>query len=280
MDTTSERLDEVLDALALSLAGAMPRPQDRPGVVRAGAAIRLRVLGLVPEALPERAVPLDIIATRNLVVTVHDDPVSGLDTPEREAAGDSRFGELDAAGFVGMLLDGVVGAYFLAVDAIERRVDALDERALVARERDAILPDLVALRRRIAILRRALAPQREAFAALVRPDFELQREVGSPWPGLADRFERAIDAVENARELLLGSFDIHMSRTAQRTNDVVQALTVISAILLPISVVAGIMGMNFPMPFFDVQENFWIVLASMAVLAGAILVLARLRHWI
>ena len=61
---------------------------------------------------------------------------------------------------------------------------------------------------------------------------------------LHDRLERAIEAAENARELLVDSFTIHTTKVAQRTNDVMKALTVISIILLPISTLAGIMGMN------------------------------------
>ena len=57
-------------------------------------------------------------------------------------------------------------------------------------------------------------------------------------------------------------------------------LTVISGILLPSVVVAGVMGMNFPVPFFDEPRNFLVVLATMGGLAVAILIAARLRHWI
>ena len=90
----------------------------------------------------------------------------------------------------------------------------------------------------------------------------------------------AIDAVENVRENLFGSFDIYLGRSAQRTNDVMKVLTLVSAILLPAAVLAGIMGMNFKLEFFDNAENFAIVLASMAVLAIGILMVARWRRWI
>ena len=106
------------------------------------------------------------------------------------------------------------------------------------------------------MLRRALAPQREVFAALLRPveDPEVS-PIGWPWPGLPDRLERALDATENAREQLLGSFDLVMTRVGQRTNDVMRVLTVISAVLLPSVVIAGVMGMNFQIPFFRTRAT-------------------------
>jgi magnesium transporter len=89
-----------------------------------------------------------------------------------------------------------------------------------------------------------------------------------------------IDALENVREQLVGSFDIYLGRTAQRTNEVMKILTVLSAVLLPSVVLAGVMGMNFKLDFFEQTSNFWVVIGAMVAMAIAILALARLRRWI
>ena len=109
------------------------------------------------------------------------------------------------------------------------------------------------MRRRIGLIRRTLAPHRVAFAALARPDMALHEELGEPWPGLTDRLDRALDAVENLRDLLLGTFEIYMGRTAQDANDTMKVLTLLSAVLLPGVVLAGVMGMNFKLSFFDAR---------------------------
>ena len=114
-------------------------------------------------------------------------------------------------------------------------VESVDTRALASDDADAIVQRLVSLRREIATLRRALNPQREVFAALVRPDLALQSDAGTPWAAVADRFHTAIESVDNARELLVGTFDIVMAHTGQRTNDVmrVRALAVVGACPTP-----------------------------------------------
>jgi Mg2+ and Co2+ transporter CorA len=86
--------------------------------------------------------------------------------------------------------------------------------------------------------------------------------------------------VEKTRELLVGSFDIYLGRAAQRSNDVMKTLTLVSAIALPGIVLAGIMGMNFKLPFFEDAGNFWLVIGAMLTFAAAILALARWRRWI
>ena len=88
-------------------------------------------------------------------------------------------------------------------------------------------------------------------------------------------------SVENSRDLLLGSFEVFMTRTAQRTNDTMKVLALATVLLLPGSLIAGLLGMNVIVPLDkDNPESFWLVLVSIAVLAGVVLLVARLRRWI
>ncbi|HET9520326.1 MAG TPA: CorA family divalent cation transporter, partial [Candidatus Limnocylindrales bacterium] len=63
-------------------------------------------------------------------------------------------------------------------------------------------------------------------------------------------------------------------------NEVMKILTLLSAVFLPAVVLAGVMGMNFQLGFFDVADNFWIVVVAMAGFALAILLAARWRGWL
>ncbi len=71
-----------------------------------------------------------------------------------------------------------------------------------------------------------------------------------------------------------------MTRTGQRTNDIMRVLTVVSSVLLPAVVVGGVTGMNFHPTFFDEPSYFFIVVAGMVVLAVATLLFARRRGWL
>jgi Mg2+ and Co2+ transporter CorA len=59
-----------------------------------------------------------------------------------------------------------------------------------------------------------------------------------------------------------------------------KVLTLLSAVLLPAIVLAGIMGMNFKLPFFDDPNNFWFVVAAMVAFAATIAAVARWRGWL
>jgi magnesium transporter len=182
--------------------------------------------------------------------------------------------------FAAGILDSILTAYFRQIESIEREIDRLDDIAVRRRADGSFLTAVLVIRRRIALLRRALAPNREALVPLERPDFGLRSDLGVLWPGLVQRLERAIDGVENARELLVGSFDLYLGQASQRTNDVMKTLTIISAVALPAIVLAGVMGMNFKPAFFDEPANFFVVVGAMVALSILILAVARWRAWI
>jgi Mg2+ and Co2+ transporters len=228
---------------------------------------------------PERQ-EIDLVAGRNWVVTVHTGPVSALERIDELTDGETRFGALDAAGFLAVIVDEVLAGYLALAEAIEQEIDRLDERALRTKPRDDVLVRIVGLRRRIGTIRRTLTPHRLAFAALARPEMELHEELGQSWPGLNDRLERAVDAIENLRDLLLGTYDIHMGRAAQDANETMKRLTLLSAVLLPSVVVAGVMGMNFSLEFFKDTTNFWLVIGLMGVFGVTLLGVARWRGWL
>jgi magnesium transporter len=223
---------------------------------------------------------LDVLVGRNLVVTVHDGPLDAIEDFQEQLKDESGLGQLDAGAFMTGLVDAVLLTYFREIDRIERAIEALDQVALQLRGGGDFLSAVVALRHRIAIVRRALTPNRDALSPIVRPDFEVHEDLVRAWPGTIDRLERAIDGVDKTRDLLVGSFDIYLGRSAQRSNDVMKTLTLISAVALPAIVLAGVMGMNFKLPFFDQPANFWLVIASMVTLAVAILGVSRWRGWI
>ena len=244
---------------------------------------QVRVAAITSGARRERALALDIVAAPNIVLTVHPAEIPFLADIDERLMRDTALGEIDSTSFVAVVLDGLVTSYLATADELEADVYRLDQEALRPTTRRDLLADLVQLRHRIAEVRRELTNHREVFAALARADFEkVNGQAGSSHlRAVAERFERAIDAVERTREALVGTFDIHATRTSQRTNEIVKVLTIVSVMLLPTTVIAGIMGMNIKAPYsIDDPTIFWIVVIVIATIAIGTLAVLRQRHWI
>ena len=113
---------------------------------------------------------IDLVAARNIVLTVHDGPVDALRRFDDSLDGETRLGLLDAAGLLSSFVDEVVTGYYQVVEHIERQIDELDQLALSGKARDEVLTQIVALRHRIGFVRRTLAPHRDAIATFARPE--------------------------------------------------------------------------------------------------------------
>lgn len=279
-------LDVVADALKLDDRDIrrIEADTDRPRLVQSVERLHLTVEALEPESddhdarLHRREV--DLLAAPNLVVSVHHGPVAAIDRFADSLHEETSLGALDAGELLSTIVDEVITGYYRLVESVEQRIDRLDQAALVAGPDTDILAEIVAVRRRISDIRRTLAPHRTALAALARPEMRTEEAVGRPWPGLVDRLEVALASIEALRDHLLGTYDIHMGRVAQRANDVMKALTVLSAVLLPAVVLAGLMGMNFQHPFYDDDGNLYVVVAAMGVFSVLLVLFSRWRRWI
>lgn len=293
IDVSGDLGDEEAAALAerFSLDGGTRRellqPAEQPRLALHGEYVHLRLAVEPDPAHPEDAPWLDIVAAPNVVISRHHTPIRFLAGMDERIKSDTTVGLLDSGTFAAGMLDAAVTTYFRAVDAMEDEVDRLDARSLRGPSGNELLDELVRLRRRIARLRRLLTEHRELFAGLAAADFAHEADsddtmdTAALFQAVAGRFESAIGAVEDSREVLLGSFDVFMTRTAQRTNEIMKVLALATVLLLPGSLIAGLLGMNVDVPLAkDDPRIFWAVVAVVLALALAILGVAWRRRWL
>ena len=265
-------LDEtVLEALAADLW--------LPDASVVDGAHQLTLLWLDDEGIDE-PVPIQVVAGDGWVITRHGRPLDRLDRQREKITDQREIGSLRPLQFVAAILDWHLDGFFKVAEHLERAVERLDEEAL-GTDRD-LLGRLVAMRQRIARARRIASLHTDVYAEIARPDFlpHLEDVDNLLLSRAMERLERAIAAIANGREMLIGTFDVHMTRTAQRTNDIVRVLTWTSVILLPAVVVAGIMGMNFKVGIFEQTQLFWVVIGFMVATAVVTLLVARWRGWL
>ena len=175
-------------------------------------------------------------------------------------------------------------SYFRAFEDVETELEELDSKIMsgIPKNVSDELTRLVELRRTIGTLRRALAPHREVIVALAHPELDLLSTETSAerFATIEGRVTQAVEAAREAKESTRGSFDLLVARIGQRTNDIMKLLTLVTVTLLPASVLAGVMGMNFKLGFFDLTWMFWAVIAAMLGIAVLVLSTARKQSWI
>jgi Mg2+ and Co2+ transporter CorA len=227
-------------------------------------------------------VAVECVVGENWVITAHDRPIAVLEAFAERVSGSGDTGVLDGPAFLATLLEWVLGAYSAAFERIEERLEEFDVNAMRGEGKDEDIEQLVTMRREVGILRRALAAHRSALVALTHPELEAlgNNASGERFQSLLQRFESTVQEARDAREAIVGSFDVLIARTGHRTNHVMKVLTLTSVILLPGALLAGVMGMNFDVGLFDTSWLFYVVVALIIAVAPITLLLARGRSWI
>ncbi len=254
-----------------------------PEVRTCGDAFLVRVVASRHDGgLVFNGIVLTIIAGRNYVVSVHAESIPFIEELRQREVGSSDLGVLSADSFVASLLDWHLGTYFDAVSDFEAADERL-ETAILDDTDHHCLQTLRGLRKAASRLRRMLSAHRTVFSALARPDFRpsAERESNEHFLTLDTHFQRALDAVEGTREIVIGSFELFSNQTALRTNDVVRVLTFVTVLIGVLAVVAGALGMNFEAPIFKTgMTGLTVAIAGMLAVAAIGVVLAKWRDWI
>jgi magnesium transporter len=90
-----------------------------------------------------------------------------------------------------------------------------------------------------------------------------------------------MDLVETYRDLLTGGLDIYLTQMANRTNDIVKALTILATIMLPLTLVTGYFGMNFEwMPLLKDPRGVWLTTAVMLIIVATMLGFFKRKKWL
>jgi magnesium transporter len=238
----------------------------------------------VPDSERTELRRVDCVVGERWVLTVHDGSVAALDEFRERAMGSGATGRLDGPSFLATLLEWGLGEYARAFEDVEAKLEELDVRAL---EGDLADPEqelrrLVGLRRDVGELRRHLAGHREPLVALTHPELDAlsSEQSARRFRALVDRLDVTLQAARDAREAIVGSFDVLMARTEHRTNEILKILTLASVLFLPGSLIAAILGMNFKVPLFEHTGLFWVVVALVAGIIVVTTGLARLRRWV
>jgi len=282
-----EAIDTVWQALGLSAESRPARPlASYPGLWKYRDHFAARVVSVsVGEDLAFNGTVLTLIGGDNIVVTHHEEEIDFLaELKEREDDALADIGCLGEASFVATLLDWHLSTYFAAGAAFEIEIERLETHVLSDKPPGrSALPQLRLLRKAASRLRRMLAPHRAVFDGLSRPDFvpEGEEQVFRHLRDLDERYERAMDVVENARELVVGSFQLFSTQTDLQTNERMKLLTFVTVVTGLLAVVAGALGMNFEANFFASKTlGFWLSVALMVSLALISVALGKWRKWL
>ena len=218
----------------------------------------------------------------NYVVTVSSGAaVKAVRELWERLAVDDRHIEKGADYLAYMILDQQVQAYLPVLETMDEEADLVMDDALV-RPSSQLLKRIQGLKHGILHLRRIIAPQREVMNRLSRDDLPQITEAHRIYfRDLYDHVVRVQDLSESLREMVTDALDTYLTTVANRTNDIMKALALVSTIFLPLTFIAGVYGMNFDhMPELRWPWGYYLVWGIFAAIVIGMLLLFRRRRWL
>ncbi|RSK34543.1 magnesium/cobalt transporter CorA [Hymenobacter metallilatus] len=201
---------------------------------------------------------LSIFTGPNYVLTFQDDYEDCLDAVRlRLRTGRSNIRRRPPLYLAYALTDVVLDHYYPTMAAIGDYLETLEERIFQGRPDRRVLNRILHIKKDIVRFRRLVYPEREKIGELLRmPEEDVPEEIKVFFKDCYDHAIQALDLAESYRETVSSLVELYMSDQANRANEVMKVLTIISSIFIPLSFVVGLYGMNFQREGPDGRINY------------------------
>lgn len=189
--------------------------------------------------------------------------------------------------FLYTLIDGLVDRQFIQLNKISAKLDEIDQQLFNDEASpEKLIKDIQGVRREIIAFRRVMRPQRtliddleEGWKKLFSSTQENQ-ELEQYWDDIRDALGRIWDVLENYREVVDSLHEANESIATHNINDILRVLTSMTAIILPLTLIASLFGMNVGVPGQGDKTAFWLLIIVMAALFSALFGVFKKRGWL
>jgi magnesium transporter len=226
---------------------------------------------------------IDFFLGHTYLVTVHDGETRSAATVRELCARNQQVLAEGPAALMHRIVDQMVDNYRPEVEELEEWLDQLEEQVFQAPSPD-LIREILDVKRDITGLRRIALPQRDAVGRLARREFPvITDELAYRFRDVYDNLVRISDEALIFQDRVTSILEAHLSNVSYRLNEVMKVLTVITVIFMPLTLAAGVFGMNVHLPGVNSMESsapFWWIMAGMALTTLVMLWMFRKARWL
>jgi len=230
------------------------------------------------------AAELDIFIGHDYVVTIPNRELLPVTRLFERCQDDERLrDQLFARGSGRLLyevLDDLFDYCFPILDKIAHKLDVIEDEVFEGRSEE-VVRDLSNVKQEIISYRKIIKPERSTLRVLERRvEAFLPQELELYFDDIVDSAERIWDLLDNYKEVVEGLESTNESVISHRQNDVLRLLTVFTVIVLPLTMLTGVFGMNVDFPGEGTREAFWVIMALLVAILGAMIGFFRWKRWL
>lgn len=224
---------------------------------------------------------LAVFLSSTYLITVHVDPLVSAEAIWHRLPQDARLLHEGTDFLLHSILDHMIDLHFPLVEEIEQMVDEIQD-IIFSSPAPNLLDELLKLKKDLNTLRRYALPQRDLLNQISRGEARsIARDNLIYFRDLYDHMYRITETIDMERDLIASTMEAYLSVVANRTNEIMKVLTVFSAIMLPLNLVAAIYGMNFVhMPELRWHYGYLFAVGIMTVIGFGMLSYFVRKGWI
>lgn len=228
-------------------------------------------------------IELDGFIGRNFILTYHHETFRSINLVKQRVRTSPVPCQRGSAYLLYLVLDNIIDFYMPVMEDFDEAINGLEDDIFSMRIKgNAVLENILLLKRNVLRLRRISSKQQEILLRMSRGEFALIDQHMLPfYRDIYDHLVRVSDLSEQYRDLLSGTLDAYLSVVSNRMNEIMKVLTIFSAIMLPLTFIAGVYGMNFDnMPELHSRYGYYTVVIIMLVVAVSMLIYFKRKGWI
>lgn len=224
---------------------------------------------------------LSAVLTKQILITHHYEPATGIAELHSFLTRHEAHADRGPDYLFHLILDAMCDQYAPVLDGFDDSLDDI-EAQVFEKPTQELLFRMLQLKHDIVVLRKTLVYEREVLARLARGEFSLieDREMVY-YRNVYDHVVRFTELIESSREMVSDLMQTHLSAASNKLNEIMKVLTMISTVVLPMTLIAGIYGMNFDvLPEKTWRFGYPFALGLMALMGVGAFIFFRWKKWI
>ncbi|MBC8059652.1 MAG: magnesium/cobalt transporter CorA [Clostridiaceae bacterium] len=206
---------------------------------------------------------IHIFINEKFVITIHHNENKIIKRLFNELKNESNIFSSGTDFIMYRILDEIVDQYFILTDKLENQIDLLEEKAMNNPVQNTVT-EIMSTKKSVMKLRRVVSPIRELLNTLLRHDDIISEANRIYYSDLYDHILRIYDFIESEQEMITSCLELYSSQLSNSMNKVMKFLTIITTIMMPLTIITGLYGMNFDnMPELHYKYGYFIVIFGM-----------------
>lgn len=224
---------------------------------------------------------LDCCLGKNFLITFHSEQFNSICTCKERVSKQSPMIMHGADMLLYSVIDCCIDNYFPIITELDNMADDMSNELFRTASQET-LKKIYNLKNEVINLRRTIGPQADVISLLTRGTFKFIAPTNIAYfRNIYDNMVRLNDIIGTSRDVIAGAMEAYVSLTSNRLNEIMKTLTVIATIMMPLTLIASIYGMNFKhMPELDQRWGYPAVILTMGIIMISMLIYFKRRKWL